>query len=105
MQVASVTQFEPDQVEEYNDLSTYLSIEPANSDIEPEVLAVEQRKDDQIATMLTYLTTGVLPTDERHTRRVISQASLLGIDKGVLYFIDPKRKLKRRAVVPKGEGH
>ena len=32
---ASITECEPDQVEEYNDLSTYLSIEPVNSNIEP----------------------------------------------------------------------
>lgn len=47
--MASITECEPDQVEEYNDLSIYLSIVP-----EPELLAVEQGKDDQIATMLTY---------------------------------------------------
>ena len=51
MQVASVAECEPDQVEEYNDLSTYISIEPVNSDIKPEMFAVEQRKHDQIATM------------------------------------------------------
>ena len=32
--MASVTECEPDQVEEYDDLSTYLSIEPVNCDIE-----------------------------------------------------------------------
>jgi len=51
VQVASVAECEPDQVEEYNDLSTYISIEPVNSDIKPEMFAVEQRKHDQIATM------------------------------------------------------
>ena len=65
-----------------------------------EVLAVGQRKDNQIAAILTYLTTVVLPTDDQHAHRVISQANLLGIEEGVLYCIDPKRQSRKRAVVP-----
>jgi len=82
-------------VEEYNDLSTYLSIELVNSDREPEVLAVEQRKDDQIVTMFTYgyLTTGILPTDERYTCRMIWDR-----ERYAVFY--PKRQLKRCAVVP-----
>ena len=63
-----------------------------------EVLAVEQRKDNQIAAILTYLTTGILPTDDQHARRVISQASLFGIEGGVLHYINPKRQSRKRAV-------
>ena len=64
------------------------------------MLAVEQRKDNQFAAILTYLTTGVLPTDDQHARRVISHASLFGIEEGVLYYIDPKRQSRKQAVVP-----
>ena len=84
-----------------DDMSVLLKLAPSNDDdIGPAVLAMEQKKDQHVAEVLSYIESGVLPGDKQRAHKIVSQANQFGIDNNVLYFIDPKRKSRRRAVVP-----
>ena len=41
-----------------------------------------------------------MPCDEKQCRRVVSRSTLFALVDGVLFYVDPKRKHQKRAVVP-----
>ena len=85
-----------------DEVPVLLELEPysSTSDTNRETLATEQQKDHQVAEILTYLRTGALPKEEQRARKIAAQANLFGMDDNVLYYIDPKHKSRKRAVVP-----
>ena len=64
-----------------DNMSDLLELESTNNDINPEILAIEQKKDQHIAELLSYLKTGVLPKEEKQARKVVAQANLFGMEK------------------------
>lgn len=63
-------------------------------------LATEQLKDDHLWTLINYMETGELPEDLKLSRKIAVQATQFTILDGVIYFLDPKRHFRKRAVVP-----
>ena len=63
-------------------------------------LKEEQRKDPKILELIKYLEDGTLPCDEKQCRRVVAKSTLFALVDGVLFYVDPKRKHQKRAVVP-----
>ena len=51
--------------------------------------------------IIDFLEKGALPTDDGRARKISLRESLFTIIDGILYFIDPKSKTQKRAVVPK----
>ena len=98
VQVASVSKSSNEC--DVDDISVLLELEPLNSEFNPETLASEQQKDHRVIEILTYIKTGTLPKEEQRAHKMAAQANLFGIENDVLYFIDPKRRLRKRAVVP-----
>ena len=64
-----------------------------------ESLAIEQRKDDEIREIISYMEDGELPPDLKKSRKTAAQATQFVLSKGILYFLDAKRHYKKRAVV------
>lgn len=83
-----------------DDISVLLRLGPDCKDVNPVTIAVEQKKDQRIVELMTYLGTEALPKEEQRARKIVAQASLFGIEDGVLYYIDPKRRSRKRVVVP-----
>lgn len=63
-------------------------------------LKEEQRKDPKILELIKYLEDGTLPCDEKQCHRVVAKSTLFALVDGVLFYVDPKRKHQKRAVVP-----
>ena len=63
--------------------------------------ASEQRRDMDLREIIDFLEKGALPTDDGRARKISLRESLFTIIDGILYFIDPKSKTQKRAVVPK----
>lgn len=63
-------------------------------------LTQEQRKDPKILELIKYLEDGTLPCDEKQCRRVVARSTLFALVDGVLFYVDPKRKHQKHAVVP-----
>ena len=85
-----------------DEVPVLLELEPysSTSNTNLETLATEQQKDHRVAEILTYLKTGALPKEEQRACKIAAQANLFGMDNSVLYYIDPKRKSRKRTVVP-----
>lgn len=66
-----------------------------------EPFAIEQRKDPNVKEIIDFLEHGVLPENNNRARKIALQESLYAVIKKILYFIDPKHKNQKRAVVPK----
>ena len=60
----------------------------------------EQRKDPKVLELIKYLEDGTLPCDEKQCCRVVAQSTLFALVDGVLFYVNPKRKHQKRAVVP-----
>ena len=60
----------------------------------------EQGKDPEVCDIIQYLQTGDLPADDVRARRIVLQGSQFALVDGILYFLDPKQRHRRRAVVP-----
>ena len=50
--------------------------------------------------MIEYLKEGKLPTDPTTARKIAAQATQFVLLEGLLYFLDPRKRLKMRAVIP-----
>ena len=61
----------------------------------------EQRKDPEVLEMVSYLSSGHLPDDEKAAKKIVLQSSLFTLVNGVLYYLDPKRADRKRCVVPR----
>ena len=57
-------------------------------------------KGPKIMELIRYLEDGILPRDERQSRRVAAQSTLFTLVDGVLFNIDPKRNHQKCAVDP-----
>ena len=69
----------------------------------PDQFALEQQKDLEVQEMMDYLVSQKLPNDVHRARRLVLEASLFAVVYGLLYYVDPKRGNRKRAVVPKAE--
>lgn len=81
-------------------ISELLSAGPASPTPTYSYFGQEQSKDVKLEPLISYLKSGVVPTDEQVARRVIAQAPQFTIVEGTLYLLDPKQKGRLRAVVP-----
>ena len=66
-----------------------------------QTMITEQAKDPELKQLITFVSHGVLPLEETIARKMALQRSLFTIVEGVLYYVDPKRDNRKRAVVPK----
>ena len=62
--------------------------------------ATEQRRDQSINELIAFLQESKLPEDDACARKLAAQYSMFTIVDGVVYFIDHKSDMQRRAVVP-----
>ena len=60
----------------------------------------EQRKDQNLLTVIRYLEEGLLPEDSCQARKITAQAPQFALVDGILYFVEAKRGNQRKAVVP-----
>lgn len=60
----------------------------------------EQEKDPEVSGIRQFVQTGKLPLDEEWARRIVLQCSQFTVADGIVYFLDPKKEHRRRAVVP-----
>ena len=63
-------------------------------------LGEEQRKDSQLREIFLFKEDNVLPSDERRARKISLQADQFSVMDNILYFIESKKKARRRAVLP-----
>ena len=63
-------------------------------------LATEQERDPDVLELRNFIERGILPPDEVRARKMALQQSSFALVYGVLYFVDPKRGNRSRAVVP-----
>ena len=96
MQVATVTTA---TVSTSPTIQTLLTAEPTD-DI-PDSFADEQQKDPALLEIFNYLLEEELPAEDKRARKIALQSSLFVIEDGLLYFVDPKQKQRRRAAVPR----
>ena len=62
--------------------------------------AEEQRKDPEVAEIITFLETEELPQETKRARRIALQKSLFVLKDRVLFYSDPKQEHRLRIVVP-----
>ena len=62
--------------------------------------AEEQAQDPELKEIVSFLGTGELPAEEKHTRRLALQQSLFTLEDGVLFYVDPKQEHRKRVAVP-----
>ena len=60
----------------------------------------EQQKDQWIREMASFLKDGKLPSSKTRARKVAAQAPHYSLVSGVLYYIDPRKRSCKRAVLP-----
>ena len=90
------------EIEDPRTLSTLLQISADTQDGDSiPTLVMEQVRDPHVQELLQFIQHGRLPTNDVQARKLALQHSLFAIVDGVLYYIDPKRDNRKRAVVPK----
>ena len=62
--------------------------------------AEEQKKDPEVADVITFLESGELPLENKRARVIALQKSLFVLKEGILYYADPKQEHRLRVVVP-----
>ena len=63
-------------------------------------LAELQGKDPELAAIITYLETGVLPTEEKFAKMLALTQSQYLVQDGILYYVEPDSTLR---VIPPTE--
>ena len=66
----------------------------------PDDFRTEQLKDPKLSHLIHYLEEDSVPLDPKHAQQLVAEAQLFAILDGVLYYIDPKRRNRKHAVVP-----
>ena len=61
---------------------------------------LEQRKDMDVKHLVDFVEQGELPADTKLARKVVALGSLFTMEQGFLYYVDPKHRDWKRAVVP-----
>ena len=79
-------------------IQSLLQLEPKSSPNEP--FTSEQRKDPHVREIIHFLEQGELPPDPIRARKVAMQGPLFTMIDGVLFYLDPKNRDRKRAVVP-----
>ena len=74
---------------------------PSCSRYSQQTLANMQADDPDLQELRAFVKQGHLPQDEIRARKMVLQQSLFTVVDDVLYFVDPKRNNRKRAVVPK----
>ena len=77
-----------------------LSAPPSTQNLRDDFMQ-EQRKDAQLGQLIDYIENGVLPDNDKDSKKIVSQALNFVILDKVLYFIDRRKPTRRRAAVPK----
>ena len=80
------------------DVEQLLELPPATS--VPDDFGAEQLKDPHLAELISYLAKEDLPQDPHRAHKIAAKASMFAMVDNILYFIDPKRRNRKRAVVP-----
>ena len=62
--------------------------------------AQEQLKDQRIREMTTFLKDGKLPHDGTQAHKIVAQAPHYSLVSGILYYVDPRKRNYKQAVVP-----
>ena len=76
-------------------------LEAAPTPIEDvDYFAREQLKDPDVLELIRYLDSGELPAGDTKARKLVAQAFSFALVNGILYFVDPRREDRKRAVVP-----
>ena len=73
---------------------------PSSTPNVPGDFAVEQ-KDSEVKEISEYIESGRVPEDIHRARRLVSERSMFTVVDGILYFVYPRRRDRKRAVVPK----
>ena len=77
-----------------------LQLQPNNTLCNPQSFATEQRKDQNVTDIISFLESDKLPEDNKRTRKIALQSSSFVLEDEVLYFLDAKHRYQKRAVVP-----
>ena len=88
------------QVNSSREIDSLLNSEPVSPPDIHNSFRAEQRKDDSLNEIIQFLETNKLPSDETRARKISLQVSLFSMVDGVLMFVDPKRKDRKRVVAP-----
>lgn len=94
VQVAAITALENTEI----DIDALLSSDPCP--VISESFASEQRKDPQVQEIIHFLEREELPLEPKRARKIALQASSFVLKDGMLFYLDPKQKHRKRAVVP-----
>ena len=99
-QVATVTS-QQDGSQELADIMVdeLLQLPPTEPQL-PDNLRNEQMKEPKLSSLFNYLEDDRVPSDSRDAQRVVAEAQMFAVMDGVLYYVDPKRRNRKRAVVP-----
>ena len=65
-----------------------------------EDFAAEQKKDPDVKEIIDFMEREDLPMDDRRARRIALQRSVFVMEKGILFYLDPRQGHRKRAVVP-----
>ena len=60
----------------------------------------EQRKDMDVKHLVDFVEQGELRADTKLARKAVALGSLCTMEQGILYYVDPKHRDRKRAVVP-----
>ena len=71
------------------DVSTLLGMEPGQPVLSE--LAMEQQKDPALAQIIAFIENEELPAEEKRTKAVVAQASVLSLVDNILYYVDSKQ--------------
>ena len=100
LQVAAITT--TDETSDFlKDMDVEELLASSPKDIVPSAYAEEQWKDPQLAVLMSYLIKRDLPSDPKYAQQIAAKAPLFAVIDDVLYFVDQKRRHRKRAVVPR----
>ena len=68
---------------------------------ETEDFGAEQREDPNVKEINDFIKQGTLPSDNKTARRIAMQKSMFAVENGMLFYLDPRQKYRKRAAVPK----
>ena len=93
------TTSEPDSVP---NITAMLNLGPSDcNDIRLSDFAKEQQKDNDVLEINDFLKDGKLHCDQQQVKKVALQGNTFTIIDDILYYIDVKNGIRKRAVVPK----
>ena len=85
------------------DISSLLELKPEliTSEYNSHGFSEEQKKDEEILSMIRFQQEKILPEDTANARRIAAQAPMFTMIEEILYYLDDKQPDVKRIVVPK----